>query len=754
MRRSLVLSIATLLGAAAIPAAQAVQSPVDLPVLHPGVERGGYSLSNLAPAKPSGKILDGAISDWAGESPRFGGTIVTSRGELIYADHLFDAYGAATAKSAEQQRQVDALAAAAPDTYRLDPIRQVPREFGSSLPHTLENVGAGPRADAADLLELRIGATRGQLQVLARTTTMTSPDSTGLLLLVDTGENSGTHDVGFGSGLTTDKAEFAALVRNGAVTLVDLRRADRSPVELAGAAVADPSGYSNAIEAQIPLSAIGAKKNAIGVAAATGLLEAGALKGVSNVAFRTSEPVTIWFEKQQALALSDGSIDGFFTSVDPAALAKGLNQRLDAGPGYHDRIFVSSDHISTEGGQDGVYQHYGLYLPETPRPNAEGDVPLTFWLHWRGGKAHSAGTLSPRIMRDNGEGRGGIVVSPRGRGTSEWYLGEGHVDFNEVWADVFASFPADDDRVYVTGHSMGGWGSYLLSILYPDRFAAAFPVAGPVTQGAWTGADFEGCDDMKYNEASPCYIETNRSDPRTQHTRPLLENLRNVPIAIFQGAIDELVPTSGVTRQVERLVELGYRHRYYLFPAYEHYSHPLVDEWMEGVRYTNQFVRDPNPAQVSYIRSMPFERSVESGPNQQDANPGLTNFDFDRAYWMSGLTPADSVNGVAHFEGRSLAIARARSLTVPEAGGPASPGQVGPYTMTGLAWLTDPLGAASSANGFEVTVRGATAVTLDGHRMGLDPMKDITATIKTDMPLVLRLVFGDDVRTYEVAPNL
>ncbi|MFP5328122.1 MAG: hypothetical protein ACLGHT_11650, partial [Acidimicrobiia bacterium] len=76
MRRSLVLSIATLLGAAAIPAAQAVQSPVDLPVLHPGVERGGYSLSKLAPAKPSGKILDGAISDWTGESPRFGGTIV------------------------------------------------------------------------------------------------------------------------------------------------------------------------------------------------------------------------------------------------------------------------------------------------------------------------------------------------------------------------------------------------------------------------------------------------------------------------------------------------------------------------------------------------------------------------------------------------------------------------------------------------------------------------------------------------------
>jgi hypothetical protein len=381
-------------------------------------------------------------------------------------------------------------------------------------------------------------------------------------------------------------------------------------------------------------------------------------------------------------------------------------------------------------------------------------LPLTFWLHWRGGKAHSAGTLSPRIMRDNGEGRGGIVVSPRGRGTSEWYLGEGHADFLEVWDDVFESFPVNDERVYVTGHSMGGWGSYLLSILYPDRFAAAFPVAGPVTQGAWTGADFEGCDDMKYDEYSPCYIETNSSDPRAQHTRPLLENLRNVPIAIFQGGIDELVPTSGVTRQVERLTQLGYRHRYYMFPTYEHYSHPVVDEWMEGVRYTNQFTRPSNPAQVSYIRSMPFERSVESGPNQQDHKPGLTNFDFDKAYWMSGLTPVDAVDGVAHFEGRSLAISDAPTVLAPEVGGPAAPGQVGPYTMNGLAWLTNPLAAAAApVNGFEVTLKGVASVTLDGARMGLNPALPIAADITSDSPAVVRVVFGDDVREYIVSPQ-
>jgi hypothetical protein len=150
-------------------------------------------------------------------------------------------------------------------------------------------------------------------------------------------------------------------------------------------------------------------------------------------------------------------------------------------------------------------------------------------------------------MRDMGEARGGIVISPRGRGTSTWYLGRGMVDVLEVWDDAMAGFAIDPDRVYVSGHSMGGWGSYLLSILMPDRFAAALPVAGPVTQGAWTGIDVPGCDEYRYDDYSPCYIATNDSDPRTQHTRRLLENLRNVPIGIYQGAIDELVPTSGVT---------------------------------------------------------------------------------------------------------------------------------------------------------------------------------------------------------------
>ena len=75
----------------------------------------------------------------------------------------------------------------------------------------------------------------------------------------------------------------------------------------------------------------------------------------------------------------------------------------------------------------------------------------------------------------------------------------------------------------------GGWAGGLAIVVASaaprlERFAAAAPVAGPVTQGAWTGADFDGCEDMQFEDYSPCYISANESRPRDQHTRKILEN--------------------------------------------------------------------------------------------------------------------------------------------------------------------------------------------------------------------------------------
>ncbi|HJR44639.1 MAG TPA: prolyl oligopeptidase family serine peptidase, partial [Actinomycetota bacterium] len=327
--------------------------------------------------------------------------------------------------------------------------------------------------------------------------------------------------------------------------------------------------------------------------------------------------------------------------------------------------------------------------------------------------------------------------------------GKGHVDFLEVWADVFDTFEIQRDRVYVTGHSMGGWGSYLLTLLYPDRFAAAAPYAGPVTQGAWTGLDFEGCDEFEFDGNTPCYIEANGSIPRDQHTRKILENSLHVPYAIMHGTSDELVPYSGVARQAERLFELRHRFRFYTYPGYEHYSHPIMDQWSEAARYMHSFTRPLNPAHVTYKRDMPFETATETV--QSDGLP--LNFDFDSAYWMSELTPTDPVRGVAFFDGASLALDNPAHLAAPDTGAPTSPGTTGPYVITGLQWLADPTATpAEPENGFEATLEGVSKVRVDLARMGIDATKTSFGRITTDGPLTLR-VDGDWTAAPSVTVN-
>jgi hypothetical protein len=252
----------------------------------------------------------------------------------------------------------------------------------------------------------------------------------------------------------------------------------------------------------------------------------------------------------------------------------------------------------------------------------------------------------------------------------------------------------------------------------------------------WTGLDFAGCDDYEAGGYTPCYGGANDGDARVQHTRRLLENVRHVPWSIYHGAADELVPVSGVTRQVERLIQLGYRHRYYLFPHQEHYGPPITDEWAEGAGYMHRFERPENPARVTYIRDMPFERATET--IQSDEVP--LSFSFDRAYWMSRLEPVDPEAGVASFDGTSAAIAEEPTTAVPEAGGPAAIGQTGPFVMTGMQWLTGLAGdAPEPANEFTATLKGARSVRLDLERMGIDVTRPATATIETDAPLTLEL---------------
>ena len=56
------------------------------------------------------------------------------------------------------------------------------------------------------------------------------------------------------------------------------------------------------------------------------------------------------------------------------------------------------------------------------------------------------------------------------------------------------------------------------------------------------------------------------------------------------------MPVSGVIEQANRLRELGYRYRLYLFPGQEHYGPPIVDQWADGAPLRAPVRARPEPA--------------------------------------------------------------------------------------------------------------------------------------------------------------
>jgi hypothetical protein len=744
MRRLLLPTVAIALAMATRAAALPVQG-VTLPIFRAQVPAGGGSLVALPPVHDPSRSVDGNPADWHGALPGFGGAMMYSHGELVYEDHIFDAFGPDNGQNTARLAVLGPLTQAVPEFYRLDPAYQyVPGEFGIPtgplMPGT--NYGMDPMEGEADLSQVRLGTDgHRDLWLLARTTTMNDAHpATALLVLLGGGARSSTVAVPFNSGLRSARADVAVFLHGNYGAWVDLRQPGALHLLPAGSVATNPEGYINALEARIPASVLQGRTDQVSVAVAAGLADTAgtALQtlpvqpNVANVAFRTNEPARNWWDEQQALTLYKRTVDPFFVTADLDRMAAGANERYVPSPGYHDRIFRSTTNISTERGNDGILQHYGVYLPSSYRP---GDpIPTQYWFHFRGGDAHIAAAVVPGVIWDMGERAHSIVITPDGRGDSGWYVGRSQEDVLQVWRDSHRLLPIDPDRTYIAGHSMGGWASYLLPIEHPDWFAAAYPASGPVTQGAYTGVDFPGCDNYTFQDETPCFTQANGGDARAEYTEPLLENLRWVPYAVYQGTNDELVPTTGVTLQVKRLQELGYRYRYYLFPGQEHYGPPVVDEWTAGTDYEHQFVRDPNPPEVTYIRSMVFEHAIET------VNSGGVHFSFplDRAYWMSGLEPSDSRNGTARFDGRSLAIADPSHLALPETGAPATLTQNYPYVMVGQAWYPTHR-SQRSRNAFVITTAGASAVTLNLRRMRLNPRVPMGGQVTTDDPLRLSL---------------
>jgi predicted peptidase len=120
---------------------------------------------------------------------------------------------------------------------------------------------------------------------------------------------------------------------------------------------------------------------------------------------------------------------------------------------------------------------YLLYLPADYSPKGKTRWPLMLFLHGageRGTNLNAVAVHGPPMLIKKGTNFPFIVVSPQCPNEERW-----QEDVLMELVDALChKYPVDTNRLYLTGLSMGGFGSWRLAAKYPERFAAVAPICG------------------------------------------------------------------------------------------------------------------------------------------------------------------------------------------------------------------------------------------------------------------------------------
>ncbi len=178
-----------------------------------------------------------------------------------------------------------------------------------------------------------------------------------------------------------------------------------------------------------------------------------------------------------------------------------------------------------------------------------------------------------------------IVAAPLARGTIG-YQGIPETDVYEVLDDVKKRLSVDEDRIYLTGPSTGGGGALWLGLTRPDVWAAIAPVCPAPPPG----------------------------------TEELAGNALNVPVRLFQGALDPLVTAESVRKLRDKFQEAGVAVEYTEFPTVRHNAWEYAYRGASIFNWFARFKRERFPERVRFSTRSYKHRS---------------------AYWveLDGLTP-------------------------------------------------------------------------------------------------------------------
>lgn len=218
-----------------------------------------------------------------------------------------------------------------------------------------------------------------------------------------------------------------------------------------------------------------------------------------------------------------------------------FKQEMATAATYLDQITKGQNPLKTLRGDyrwayrsdvDKTLQPYRVFVPA--HYDAAKPTPMVVALHGMGGDENSYFTAYANgIIKREAEARGYLVVCPKGRGTASMYAGDAEKDVLDVIAAMKRDYNVDADRIYLTGHSMGGYGTWSIAPKYPDLFAAIAPIAGGGLPGS-------------------------------------LSKIKHVPEIVVHGDKDPTVPVERSRVMVKAAKELGIEIQYIEVPGGNH----------------------------------------------------------------------------------------------------------------------------------------------------------------------------------------
>ncbi|MCX6234091.1 MAG: prolyl oligopeptidase family serine peptidase [Bacteroidetes bacterium] len=212
-----------------------------------------------------------------------------------------------------------------------------------------------------------------------------------------------------------------------------------------------------------------------------------------------------------------------------------------------DAIGQQSPHLFSYGFFNKTRVHYLLYLP-VDYEKSNQSWPLMLFLHGAGERGTNLDLVKkhgPPMLVENGQQFPFIILSPQ--------CAEDHIwssrSLIKLIRYAMKTYHVNKGRIYVTGISMGGHGTWELACKHPDYFAAIAPVCG-------------------YGNPS-----------KTVH-------LKKVPVWVFHGARDDVVPVIKSEVMVNALKKEGGQVRFTIYPDAGHdawtdtYNNPELYKWL------------------------------------------------------------------------------------------------------------------------------------------------------------------------------